>query len=137
MRGVCTDPYAGKPLLESARRCSLEEVKHVVARRGSSGPDPVALVEIDLYGDLMIAASSADEDRLSTDRIDEVLRVQADRSDSAEGAKGAKGAHGAKGANGVKRAEGAEGANTADRAEDARGADESTGSPQAGSPDTP
>ncbi|MET7936269.1 hypothetical protein [Streptomyces sp. NPDC005322] len=55
----------------------------MVARRGSSGPDPVALVEIDLYGDLMIAASSADEDRLSPDRIDEVLRVEADRSDSA------------------------------------------------------
>ncbi|MEU8828643.1 hypothetical protein [Streptomyces sp. NPDC048636] len=59
----------------------------MVARRGSSGPDPVALVEIDLYGDLMIAASSADEDRLSTDRIDEVLRVRADRSNSAERAK--------------------------------------------------
>ncbi len=59
----------------------------MVARRGSSGPDPVALVEIDLYGDLMIAASSADEDRLSTDRIDEVLRVEADRSHSADRAK--------------------------------------------------
>ncbi|WP_281394944.1 hypothetical protein [Streptomyces rectiverticillatus] len=35
----------------------------------------MALIEIDLYGDLMIAASSADEDRLSADRIDEVLRV--------------------------------------------------------------
>ncbi|GHJ30284.1 hypothetical protein TPA0910_47170 [Streptomyces hygroscopicus subsp. sporocinereus] len=129
MRGVCTDPYAGKPLLESARRCSLEEVKHVVARRGSSGPDPVALVEIDLYGDLMIAASSADEDRLSTDRIDEVLRVQADRSDSAEGAKGTKGVKGAKGikgarspkgveeAEGVRGAHGGEGAEGASRTE--------------------
>ncbi|MEU1943154.1 hypothetical protein ABZ554_12080 [Streptomyces sp. NPDC020125] len=106
----------------------------MVARRGSSGPDPVALVEIDLYGDLMIAASSADEDRLSTDRIDEVLRVQADRSDSAEGAKGAKGANGTKGANGVKRAEGA---HSADRAEDVRGAEESTGAPEAGGPDAP
>lgn len=56
----------------------------MVARRGSPGPDPVALVEIDLYGELMIAAASADEDRLSPDRIDEVLRVEADRSDSAE-----------------------------------------------------
>ncbi|ASQ96064.1 hypothetical protein CGL27_26110 [Streptomyces sp. 11-1-2] len=106
----------------------------MVARRGSSGPDPVALVEIDLYGDLMIAASSADEDRLSTDRIDEVLRVQADRSDSAEGAKGAKGANGTKGANGVKRTKGV---NNADRAEDARGAEESTGAPEAGVPDAP
>ncbi|MGP3943359.1 hypothetical protein [Streptomyces sp. 6N106] len=106
----------------------------MVARRGSSGPDPVALVEIDLYGDLMIAASSADEDRLSTDRIDEVLRVQADRSDSAEGTKSAKGAHGAKGANGVKRTKGA---HNADSAEEARGADESTGAPEGGGPDTP
>ena len=56
----------------------------MVARRGSPGPDPVALVEIDLYGELMIAAASADEDRLSPDRIDEVLRVEADRSDSAK-----------------------------------------------------
>ncbi|MEK8171976.1 hypothetical protein NKH77_29335 [Streptomyces sp. M19] len=45
----------------------------------------MALVEIDLYGELMIAASSADEERLSPDRIDEVLRVEADRSNSAEG----------------------------------------------------
>ncbi|MFI0780861.1 hypothetical protein [Streptomyces sp. NPDC021212] len=56
----------------------------MVARRGSPGPDPVALVEIDLYGELMIAAASADEERLSPDRIDEVLRVEADRSDSAK-----------------------------------------------------
>ncbi|MDT3397249.1 hypothetical protein RKE29_11430 [Streptomyces sp. B1866] len=68
----------------------------MVARRGSADPDPVALAEIDLYGDLMIAASSADEDRLSPDRIDEVLRVSRrdddwddwgdDRSNSADGA---------------------------------------------------
>ncbi|MEV4437765.1 hypothetical protein AB0K09_01905 [Streptomyces sp. NPDC049577] len=48
----------------------------MVSRRGSSsGTDPVALIEIDLYGELMIAASSAAEDRLSAARIDEVLRV--------------------------------------------------------------
>lgn len=48
----------------------------MVPRRGlCGGPDPVALIEIDLYGDLMIAASMADEERLSVDRIDEVLRV--------------------------------------------------------------
>lgn len=53
-----------------------EEVNHVVSRRGSSaGPDPVALIEIDLYGELMIAATGAAEERLSPDRIDEVLRV--------------------------------------------------------------
>ncbi|TVL87963.1 hypothetical protein [Streptomyces sp. SAJ15] len=56
----------------------------MVARRGSAGPDPVALIEIDLYGDLMIAASSADEDRLSPDRIDEVLGVDADRPDRSD-----------------------------------------------------
>lgn len=37
--------------------------------------DPVALAEIDLCGELMIAASTADEDRLSFARIDEVLEV--------------------------------------------------------------
>ncbi|GGR13052.1 hypothetical protein ACH4U6_24600 [Streptomyces netropsis] len=48
----------------------------MASRPGSSGgPDPVALIEIDLYGELMIAASSVDEERLSPDRIDEVLRV--------------------------------------------------------------
>ncbi|MFF4226028.1 hypothetical protein ACX9I7_29925 [Streptomyces sp. L500] len=48
----------------------------MVPRRGlCGGPDPVALIEIDLYGELMIAASMADEERLSVDRIDEVLRV--------------------------------------------------------------
>lgn len=37
--------------------------------------DPVALAEIDLCGELMIAASTADEERLSFARIDEVLEV--------------------------------------------------------------
>lgn len=37
--------------------------------------DPVALAEIDLCGELMIAASAAVEERLSVDRIDEVLEV--------------------------------------------------------------
>ncbi|MFD7506411.1 hypothetical protein [Streptomyces sp. NPDC059850] len=45
----------------------------------------MALVEIDLYGELMIAAASADEERLSPDRIDEVLRVEADRSANRSG----------------------------------------------------
>ncbi|GLV79244.1 hypothetical protein Shyhy02_72440 [Streptomyces hygroscopicus subsp. hygroscopicus] len=134
MRGVCTDPYAGKPLLESARRCSLEEVKHVVARRGSSGPDPVALVEIDLYGDLMIAASSADEDRLSTDRIDEVLRVQADRSDSAEGAKGT---NGVKGAKSVKGARSPKGVEEVEGVRGAHGGEGAEGAPRAEGPDVP
>ncbi|PJE97571.1 hypothetical protein CUT44_12830 [Streptomyces carminius] len=40
--------------------------------------DHVALAEIELYGELMIAASAAAEDRLSSARIDEVLRVGSD-----------------------------------------------------------
>lgn len=50
----------------------------MVARHGVVESDRVALVEIDLYGELMIAASSAREERLSVDRIDEVLRVGAE-----------------------------------------------------------
>ncbi|GHG64304.1 hypothetical protein [Streptomyces griseocarneus] len=58
----------------------------MVSRRGSSGgPDPAALIEIDLYGELMIAASSAVEERLSFDRIDEVLRVVRRRPSGPEG----------------------------------------------------
>ncbi|GAA0905750.1 hypothetical protein GCM10009574_097490 [Streptomyces asiaticus] len=115
----------------------------MVARRGSSGPDPVALVEIDLYGDLMIAASSADEDRLSTDRIDEVLRVQADRSDSAEGTTGAKGngkaAEDGKRPEKAKRADRAKRAEEKKRAEEAELAGEAKAAPEAGagSPDAP
>ncbi|MFI1017885.1 hypothetical protein [Streptomyces sp. NPDC020965] len=41
--------------------------------------DYVALAEIELCGDLIIAASAADG-RLSPDRIDEVLNVAAERS---------------------------------------------------------
>ncbi|QGV79823.1 hypothetical protein [Streptomyces ficellus] len=37
--------------------------------------DHVALAEIELCGELMIAASSADGERLSADLIDEVLNV--------------------------------------------------------------
>lgn len=37
--------------------------------------DPVALAEIELCGELMIAASTAREERLSFARIDEVLEV--------------------------------------------------------------
>ncbi|MFB7919027.1 hypothetical protein [Streptomyces sp. NPDC056061] len=38
--------------------------------------DHVALAEIELCGELMIAASSAIGERLSADRIDEVLNVR-------------------------------------------------------------
>jgi hypothetical protein len=36
----------------------------------------VALDEIELYGELMIAAAASGEERLPKDRIDEVLRVR-------------------------------------------------------------
>ncbi|MEV4333309.1 hypothetical protein AB0K02_22635 [Streptomyces sp. NPDC049597] len=45
----------------------------------------VALAEIELYGELMIAAAAADEERLSADRIDEVLMVAAERPAGALG----------------------------------------------------
>lgn len=38
--------------------------------------DHVALAEIELCGELMIAASASIEERLSADRIDEVLDVK-------------------------------------------------------------
>ncbi|MEU3184718.1 hypothetical protein ABZ707_10955 [Streptomyces sp. NPDC006923] len=41
--------------------------------------DHVALAEIELCGELMIAASAADGERLSAARIDEVLNVTAER----------------------------------------------------------
>ncbi|MFF0622856.1 hypothetical protein [Streptomyces sp. NPDC004296] len=47
----------------------------VPAHRHPTVQDQVALTEIDLTGELMIAAAAASEDRLSTDRIDELLHV--------------------------------------------------------------
>ncbi|MCS0638824.1 hypothetical protein NX801_24830 [Streptomyces sp. LP05-1] len=41
--------------------------------------DTVQLAEIELCGELMIAASAADGERLSADRIDEVLKVIRER----------------------------------------------------------
>lgn len=38
--------------------------------------DSVALAEIDLYGDLIIAAAATPFERLSRDLIDQVLRVR-------------------------------------------------------------
>ncbi|MFF4279618.1 hypothetical protein [Streptomyces kronopolitis] len=48
---------------------------YVAGHRPATVQDHVALVEIDLTGELMIAAAAASEDRLSPDRIDEVLEV--------------------------------------------------------------
>lgn len=42
---------------------------------GTTVQDHVALAEIELCGELIIAASTAGEERLSADRIDEVLNV--------------------------------------------------------------
>lgn len=48
----------------------------VAGLRSTTVQDHVALVEIELCGELMIAASAADGERLSPDLIDEVLKVE-------------------------------------------------------------
>ncbi|MBV7246088.1 hypothetical protein ACFYUM_35215 [Streptomyces fimicarius] len=48
----------------------------VVTLSAPNAQDSVALAEIELCGELMIAASAAGEERLSPDRIDEVLDVR-------------------------------------------------------------
>ncbi|MFD1828840.1 MULTISPECIES: hypothetical protein [Streptomyces] len=48
----------------------------------------MALDEIELYGELMIAASAAVEERLSPARIDEVLRVGREPERGARGQAG-------------------------------------------------
>ncbi|MEU9015485.1 hypothetical protein AB0D12_38475 [Streptomyces sp. NPDC048479] len=53
---------------------------HVAPPNTATVQDHVALAEIELCGELIIAASAADEERLSPDRIDEVLKVVAERS---------------------------------------------------------
>ncbi|MER5258234.1 MULTISPECIES: hypothetical protein [unclassified Streptomyces] len=57
---------------------------NVALVRGTTVQDHVALAEIELCGELIIAASAAGEERLSADRIDEVLNVStdADRPDA-------------------------------------------------------
>ncbi|MFD6422776.1 hypothetical protein [Streptomyces sp. NPDC060198] len=47
----------------------------VVTLSAPNAQEYVALAEIELCGELMIAASSSTEDRLSADRIDEVLNA--------------------------------------------------------------
>ncbi|MEO3978473.1 hypothetical protein [Streptomyces sp. CAU 1734] len=53
---------------------------HVAPPSTTLVQDHVALAEIELCGDLIIAASAADGERLSSDRIDEVLKVAAERA---------------------------------------------------------
>ncbi len=56
----------------------------MAGHRPTTVQDHVALVEIDLTGELMIAAAAASEDRLSPDRIDEVLEVDGEDGDRAD-----------------------------------------------------
>ncbi|MFF7331150.1 hypothetical protein [Streptomyces sp. NPDC008150] len=53
---------------------------HVAPVGGTAVQDHVALAEIELCGDLIIAASAALEDRLSLESIDEVLKVTEERA---------------------------------------------------------
>ncbi|MDF9814697.1 hypothetical protein M2266_003928 [Streptomyces sp. SPB162] len=53
---------------------ALSRETHMSTHNGPS-QDFVALAEIELCGELMIAASAAGEERLSFARIDEVLEV--------------------------------------------------------------
>ncbi|MEI7030978.1 hypothetical protein [Streptomyces pratensis] len=53
----------------------------VVTLSAPNAQDRVALAEIELCGELMIAASAAGEERLSPDRIDEVLNVRREARD--------------------------------------------------------
>ncbi|MEU3300228.1 MULTISPECIES: hypothetical protein [unclassified Streptomyces] len=55
---------------------------HVAPASTPTVQDHLALAEIELCGELMIAASAADGERLSPDRIDEVLNVHVGTSDA-------------------------------------------------------
>lgn len=55
----------------------------MVTLSAPNAQDCVALAEIELCGELMIAAADAHEDRLSADRIDEVLNVRTDTAEPA------------------------------------------------------
>lgn len=71
MRGTTCGPYAGRPSADGRGR--QREVTRVTPAGGTTVQDHVALAEIELCGELIIAASTAVEERLSQDRIDEVL----------------------------------------------------------------
>ncbi|MEU3982931.1 hypothetical protein AB0F77_23080 [Streptomyces sp. NPDC026672] len=53
---------------------------HVAPLGGTAVEDFVALAEIELCGDLIIAASAARGDRLSLESIDEILKVAEERA---------------------------------------------------------
>ncbi|MFJ5308299.1 hypothetical protein [Streptomyces sp. NPDC088350] len=65
---------------------------HVAPVGGTAVQDHVALAEIELCGDLIIAASAA-EDRLSLESIDEVLKVAEERDASNRSQGRAQGRH--------------------------------------------
>ncbi|CAM5259067.1 hypothetical protein GCM10010343_63790 [Streptomyces avidinii] len=82
MRGEARPPYAEKS--GAGAWCGAVgpktaggrwqiEVTRVTPAGGTTVQDHVALAEIELCGELIIAASAAVEERLSLDRIDEVL----------------------------------------------------------------
>lgn len=73
MRAATCPPYAEKPSVDD--RWRQKEVTRVTPAGGTTVQDFVALAEIELCGELIIAASAADGERLSQDRIDEVLMV--------------------------------------------------------------
>ncbi|WP_239476028.1 hypothetical protein [Streptomyces sp. CS090A] len=58
----------------------------MVTLSAPNAQDCVALAEIELCGELMIAASTAREERLSPDRIDEVLNVGGEAPGAGAGA---------------------------------------------------
>ncbi|MEU8570185.1 hypothetical protein AB0C51_17860 [Streptomyces pathocidini] len=93
--------------------------------RGSTVQDRDALAEIELCGELMIAASGADGEWLSHDRIDEVLRVRgATVAGTAKASERVEGADEALGRGGVDEAlnqEGADGTPGWERADEAPG----------------
>ncbi|MEV5874027.1 hypothetical protein AB0L75_07335 [Streptomyces sp. NPDC052101] len=62
-------------------------MRRVAPVGGTAVQDHVALAEIELCGELIIAASAA-EDRLSLESIDEVLRVSEERDDWERGSVG-------------------------------------------------
>ncbi|QKW21017.1 hypothetical protein HUT16_19935 [Kitasatospora sp. NA04385] len=52
---------------------------------GTGGHDRTALDEIDLTGELMIAASASRAERLAAEQIDEVLLARREPDDPADG----------------------------------------------------
>lgn len=67
--------WGGSPLptLEGAS-CGAEGVVQVASSEGRArGHDKTALDEIELAGELMIAASTSEDERLAPEEIDEVL----------------------------------------------------------------